>query len=73
MGLTPKLYARIVRFRRAMAEIETPAPLADVASACGYYDQPHMNAEFRALAGFTPRRLRAASRYPETTSLAEPG
>ncbi len=73
MGLAPKLYARIVRFRRALAEIESDAPLAEIASACGYYDQPHMNAEFRALAGFTPRGLRAASRYPETTSLAEAG
>jgi AraC-like DNA-binding protein len=73
IGLTPKLYARIVRFRRALAELEGPAPLAEIASACGYYDQPHMNAEFRALAGLTPRRLRAANRYPETASLAEAG
>jgi hypothetical protein len=30
-----------------------------------------MNAEFRALAGLTPRQLLAATRYPNGTSLAE--
>ena len=38
-------------------------PLIDVAQAAGYYDQPHMNAEFRELSGLAPREFLAA-RYP---------
>lgn len=61
IGVSPKLYARIVRFRRALAMLQEGAgPLADVALATGYYDQPHMNAEFRELGGLTPREFLAA-------------
>ena len=28
--------------------------IADLAADCGYYDQPHLAREFRALAGCTP-------------------
>jgi AraC-like DNA-binding protein len=64
IGVTPKLYARLVRFRRALAMIEGGArSLADVALAAGYYDQPHFNAEFRELTGQSPRELLVA-RYP---------
>jgi AraC-like DNA-binding protein len=45
--------------------------LAGVALAAGYYDQPHMNAEFRELSGFSPREFLAARRYPESVSVAE--
>ena len=38
-------------------------PLADVALAAGYYDQPHMTVEFRELAGITPSQFLAA-RHP---------
>jgi len=55
IGVAPKLYARIVRFSRAAAMVEAGGALTDVALAAGYYDQPHMNAEFRELSGLTPR------------------
>ena len=72
IGVTPKLYARILRFRRALALVnEGTAPLADVALAAGYYDQPHMNAEFRELGGLAPREFLAATRYERSVSLAE--
>ena len=71
IGVTPKLYARIVRFRRALALLHQGAgPLADVALAAGYYDQPHMNAEFRELGGLTPREF-LATRYPDGVTAAE--
>jgi len=64
IGVTPKVYARLVRFRLALAMLESGiGPLADVALAAGYYDQPHFNAEFRDLTGQSPRELLVA-RYP---------
>jgi AraC-like DNA-binding protein len=61
IGVAPKLYARIVRFRRAAALVRAGAgSLADVALVAGYYDQPHMNAEFREMAGLAPSELAAA-------------
>jgi AraC-like DNA-binding protein len=64
IGFTPKRYGRIVRFHRVLAMLQQAArPLVEVALAAGYYDQPHMNAEFRALAGISPREFLAA-RYP---------
>lgn len=72
IGVTPKQYARVLRFRRALAMVNAEeGTLADVALAAGYYDQPHLNAEFRELSGFSPREFLAAVRYPESVSLAE--
>jgi len=72
IGVTPKVYARLVRFRRALAMVETGATsLADVACATGYYDQPHFNAEFRELTGLTPRELLVA-RYPSGVPIIRP-
>ena len=68
IGVAPKLYARIVRFSRAAAMLEErEAPLTDVALAAGYYDQPHMNAEFRELSGLTPREFVARARPDANT------
>jgi AraC-like DNA-binding protein len=36
------------------------SPLAEVASACGYADQSHLNRWFRRIHGTTPGRLRRA-------------
>lgn len=53
VGLTPKSVARIARFRRALthrAAQERPC-WADIAYACGYADQSHLQREFRLLTG----------------------
>jgi AraC-like DNA-binding protein len=65
VGVAPKLYGRIVRFHRTLGRLQNaePARLTDVALDAQYYDQPHMNAEFRALGGVTPRAFLAA-RHP---------
>lgn len=73
VGVTPKRYARIHRFQRAVALLNEPDPrLAEIALSAGYYDQPHMNAEFRRLAGMTPGTYLHSRRFPESTHLAEP-
>jgi AraC-like DNA-binding protein len=59
MGLPPKALARVLRFQRALALIRLGRDWARIAQACGYYDQPHLNREFRDLAGATPGELRA--------------
>lgn len=58
VGYGPKRLARILRLRRAVELVGTRAPLVGVALMAGYYDQQHMCADFRALAGVAPRELR---------------
>ena len=70
--LTPKRFARIVRFNRALNAIaHGSAPLSEVALAAGYYDQAHFTSEFRAHAGLTPSAYLRATRYPGATSLVQ--
>jgi AraC-like DNA-binding protein len=60
IGLTPKAAARVIRFHRARLTLQRRAAagrgldLAGLAVGCGYYDQAHMDLEFRALAGSAP-------------------
>ena len=56
IGVTPKSAARVLRFERACWLIKSrQQPLADVAAACGYYDQAHMIHEWQALSGCSPK------------------
>jgi len=71
VGVSPKTFARVVRFRKALEGVSRGDPLAEVAQASGYFDQPHFNADFREFAGFTPTEYRERSRFPESLSLPE--
>ena len=56
VGLPPKIMGRILRFDRVtqlLLDVEGPR-LAEVAYECGYYDQAHLNRDFRDFAGTTP-------------------
>lgn len=56
VGLPAKLFARVCRFQHASKRLREGAPgdWAALALELGYYDQPHMIHEFRALSGSTP-------------------
>lgn len=56
VGLTPKVYGRVMRFQRVLHRVHAHDDVdwADVALACGYFDQSHLVHDFRAIAGITP-------------------
>jgi AraC-like DNA-binding protein len=61
VGLAPKAVARVMRFDRATQALRSAAVgLAEIAYECGYYDQAHMNRDFRALGGTTPDSFRSS-------------
>jgi AraC-like DNA-binding protein len=66
VGLGPKAYWRVRRFRGALDQLEAGARNgAGVAADHGYFDQAHWIREFRALAGSSPREYLSA-RIPGT-------
>lgn len=80
IGLAPKSFARVLRFQRAVhmlghrdgassldpSELGAGAarPWGEIALECGYFDQAHMNRDFRQFAGASPGEL-AASLLPD--------
>jgi AraC-like DNA-binding protein len=61
-GLGPKEAGRVIRFDAARRRVGRraatgePLGLADLAVSAGYFDQAHLDREFRALAGCSPTR-----------------
>jgi len=60
VGLTPKRYARVLRFNALLPQLVQVGPRdwAQVAVERGYSDQSHLIHEFRRLAGVTPTAYR---------------
>jgi AraC-like DNA-binding protein len=56
VGISPKAFARTVRFQNVLRSLEASPcyGLSDVAVSFGYYDQPHMIHEFREFSGMSP-------------------
>jgi AraC-like DNA-binding protein len=56
LGMPPKQLIRVSRLLRACRIIRSEGwqSLTGVALNCGYYDQAHLNYDFRSLAGMTP-------------------
>ncbi|MEV6967256.1 helix-turn-helix domain-containing protein [Hamadaea sp. NPDC051192] len=65
-GVSPKDAARIARFDRShrLLRSEQRLSLAEIAARCGYYDQPHLDREWRALAGAAPTAWLAEENLP---------
>jgi len=54
VGLTPKKYAMLLRFQRALALRPHAADLTAVAHDAGYFDQSHFTNHFRRVTGVSP-------------------
>jgi AraC-like DNA-binding protein len=63
LGLTPKVFSRLLRFQRILSQfIAHPASTwSDLAYDAGYSDQAHFNREFREFTGVTPGEYRVLS------------
>lgn len=61
VGMTPKRFARVRRFQRALSlATMNPSPTwAQLAIRCGYYDQAHLCREWAELTGLSPSDLMA--------------
>jgi len=57
-GLSPKMFARILRFQRTLrCRRQSRLSWADIAVRCGYSDQPHMIREMRTFSHRTPKMV----------------
>jgi AraC-like DNA-binding protein len=72
LGLSPKRFARILRFDHAvrLARRSDPESWGRIAFRSGYFDQAHLVNDFRDLAGCTPSEF-AASLRPGERSWSE--
>ena len=63
IGLSPKFYARMIRFSHAfkLKELCPNRPWIQIAYECGYFDQMHFIRDFKYFAGFTPSDLTASA------------
>jgi AraC-like DNA-binding protein len=71
VGLSPKALARVHRFRGALEILNRAngqVPWAELAEACGFYDQSHLINEFRRFTGFSPVELARRDR-PDSQSV----
>ncbi|MFL5250527.1 MAG: helix-turn-helix domain-containing protein [Myxococcales bacterium] len=77
-GMTPKRYARVRRFQRALALATrtTPPRWAELALECGYFDQAHLCRDWAELTGLSPAEFVALRRTPvkeNHIAIPEPG
>jgi AraC-like DNA-binding protein len=56
VGVTPKQYLKIMRFQKAILEVETGHSInwSRLAQESGFYDQAHFIHDFKEFSGFTP-------------------
>lgn len=56
--MTPRDLHLKIRFKKAMAMVETNRSIAEIAHACGYADQSAFTRRFRDMTGLTPSQYR---------------
>lgn len=56
VGVTPKEFLKVIRFQKAIQQIENQISVdwSHIAFDCGFYDQSHFIADFKGFSGFTP-------------------
>jgi AraC-like DNA-binding protein len=64
IGVSPKVFARLLRLDHALEIAGPTSNWADVAILCGYFDQSHMVRDFRALTGATSVEFAALRAAP---------
>lgn len=66
VGVSPKSYARLARFRAGLRHLTAPERSigwSGLATQLGYADQSHLIAEFREFTGLTPEQLVRGDRF----------
>ncbi|HLW90187.1 MAG TPA: AraC family transcriptional regulator [Roseiarcus sp.] len=63
IGMTPHAYLTDCRVRAARRRLARGDEVAEVALSCGFADQSHLTRAFKARAGLTPGRFRAARNF----------
>lgn len=59
IGITPKAYLKIMRFQKAINEIEKQEiDWTLISQDCGFYDQAHFINDFKLFSGFTPEEYK---------------
>jgi AraC-like DNA-binding protein len=64
VGVSPKMFGRLLRLDQALAQLNQRSNWAEIAIACGYFDQSHMVRDFRAMTGATPVEFLALRTEP---------
>jgi AraC-like DNA-binding protein len=58
IGVAPKSYARVLRCHNAMRLLRVGDwSIARIAQECGYFDQSHLNRDFKLITGVAPARF----------------
>lgn len=72
VGLGPKVWCRVRRFQRVVAAVAGAGSVdwAAVARVHGYCDHSHLDREFKAFAGITPRQYRPVPDQPNHVPVA---
>lgn len=65
-GIAPHQYVTSRRITQARRLLLAGHPVAEVATATGFYDQPHLTRHFKRHLGTTPARYASAGRAPES-------
>jgi AraC-like DNA-binding protein len=73
VGLPPRLIGRLFRFQHALEQLSArQGTIAELAAVCGYYDQAHLDRDFRDFLETTPSVFAATARERVTSVQATP-